>query len=81
MIRARSMHEPKHCCHRPTFSSQYCRTLGEIKRSAGMQVGQPVQLSKILFIPALIRHNLGNLYSAGSLAPKYGPKSCPQHAS
>ena len=46
-----------------------------------MQVGQPAQLSKTLFIPALTRHNLGNLYSAGSLAPEYGPKNCPQHAS
>ena len=46
-----------------------------------MQVGQPAQLSKILFIPALIRHTLGVLYSVDSLDPKYDPKSCPQHAS
>ena len=37
-----------------TFSSQYCRTLGEIKRSAGMQLGQPLKLSKSLSMPALI---------------------------
>ena len=36
-----------------TFSSQYWSTLGDIKRSAGMQVGQPAQLSNILFMPVL----------------------------